>query len=225
MKKGCPLSPDIFSSPAALILIPQHARNNSSVHNLELDTCQLASHAHVWWWCSQLMFNGWFLPLFPSEITGFYHFTSFDSHITGFETSTVLSDVIEADWNVTKLLEKGRMDSQRSIVSFGKWALKTPEYKSDFLLLCWPSVKVCSSSSTPNPSHPTMQTERPGPYWLNQTTWSLMTEWIKNSTLHLLCWQPTRGSKCSQNKALWKLSAKYLFWRAFIAAFQVQVEG
>lgn len=68
------------------------------------------------------MCNSGVLPLSPSEITGFYHFTYSDSHnITGFETSTVLSDVIEADnWNVTKLLEKGRMDSQRSIVSFGK---------------------------------------------------------------------------------------------------------
>lgn len=44
------------------------------------------------------MSNGWDLPLFPSEITGFYHFTYSDSHnITGFEASTALSDVIEAD--------------------------------------------------------------------------------------------------------------------------------
>lgn len=148
------------------------------------------------------MSNSWVLSLFPSEITGFYNFTYSDSHnITGFETSTPLSDMTEADWHVTKLLEKGRMDSQRSIVSFGKWALKIPECKPDFLVLCWPSAKVCPSSRTPNPSHPSMQTRRPGPQSLNQTTWSLMTEWIKNSTLHLLCWQPTGGSKCSQNKA------------------------
>lgn len=48
VKKGCPLSPDIFSSPAALILVPQHARDNSSVHNLELNTCQRASRVHMW---------------------------------------------------------------------------------------------------------------------------------------------------------------------------------
>lgn len=41
---------------------------------------------------------GWVLPLFPSEITGFYNFAYSDSHnITSFEISIALSDVIEPD--------------------------------------------------------------------------------------------------------------------------------
>lgn len=43
-----------------------------------------------------MMSNSWVLPLFPSEITGLHHFIYSNSHkVSGFETSTAFSDVVE----------------------------------------------------------------------------------------------------------------------------------
>lgn len=99
--RECPSSPVVFSSSTALTLIPQCTEDDSSVHDLELNTCWWAGHVHTWSWCGQLMANrrysSWVLSLFPSEITDLHHFVYFDSHKRCIsETFTALSDVVEA---------------------------------------------------------------------------------------------------------------------------------